>query len=161
LWSSHPLLDVKPGMRLEVPAASVRIDSCSPKFSEVTGLQAGNLAAWPCLGGLDLSLIPGPEAGFSVKLVARELREPRVSLVDLQDGAALTFGFEPASVTHCGLWLNYGGWAGKPGAQPYYNIGLEPCIGGADRLDVALAVGEAGRLPANGEMAWELHLELS
>ncbi len=160
LWSSHPLMDVKPGMRLEVPASSVRIDSCSPRFSELTRVKTGQIASWPLVNGQDLSIIPGPEARISAKLIARELREGRVALVDPEEGASLTFRFNQSSVTHCGLWLNYCGWAGKPGAAPYYNIGFEPCIGGADRLDLAVQVGEAGLLPAKGELSWYLQLDL-
>lgn len=161
LWSSHPLVDVKAGMRLDVPASTVRIDSCNPRFSELTGLEAGQIVSWPQIRGLDLSVIPGPEAQMSAKLMARQLSEGRVAIVDPAEEASLTFRFNPKMVTHCGLWLNYCGWAGKPGAAPYYNVGFEPCIGVADRLDLAVQAGEAGLLPARGELSWHLHLLLS
>lgn len=160
LWSSHPLLDIREGMRLEVPADSVRVDSCSARFSQLTGVQPGQVVAWPELEGLDLSAVPGPEAQMAAKLTARRLHTGRVALVDLADGAFFAFHFDPGSVTHCGLWLNYGGWAGKTGADPYFNFGLEPCIGGADQLELALQAGEAGLLPAQGELSWHLLLQL-
>jgi galactose mutarotase-like enzyme len=160
LWSSHPLVNVRAGMRLQVPAESVRVDSCNARFAELTGLEPGQIVSWPMIAGQDMRTIPGPEAETAAKLTARQLREGIVALVDPADEARLAFHFEPASVTHCGLWLNYGGWAGKPGAAPYYNIGLEPCIGVADRLDLALQAGEAGLLPARGELSWHLQLRL-
>ena len=161
VWSSHPVLEVKPGMRLEVPTNTVRVDSCSPPFAEQMGLRAGQVFAWPRGAGLDLSVIPGPEADWSVKLTARQLTLGRVALVDPADGATLAFRFDAGQVTHCGLWLNYGGWADKPNADPYHNIGLEPCIGVADRLDLSLQAGEAGLLPAGGELSWHLQLILA
>lgn len=82
LWSSHPLVDVKAGMRLDMPDSTVRIDSCSSRFSELTGVEAGQIVSWPQIGGQDLSAIPGPEAQISAKLMARHLNEGRVALVD-------------------------------------------------------------------------------
>ncbi len=113
------------------------------------------------MGSLDWSVVPGRDAEMSAKLIAHRLSEGRAAIVDPVDGASLAFLFDPRLVTHFGLWLNYRGWAGKPGAEPYYNIGVEPCIGVADRLDLALEAGEAGLLPARGELNWDLHLQVS
>jgi galactose mutarotase-like enzyme len=154
VWSSHPLLDIRPGMRLEVPAEMVRVDSASPGFPA----QAGELISWPIFEGRDLSLVPGPDTGLALKLIARSLAEGRAALSDPQDGARFEFIFDPGRVTHVGLWLNYGGWAGLPGVSPYYNLGFEPCIGVADRLDLALEAHECGLLPAEGELTWWLEL---
>lgn len=60
--------------------------------------------------------------------MARDLSEGIVSIVDPEEDANLTIRFDPKIVTHCGLWLNYYGWAGKPLATPYYNVGFEPRI---------------------------------
>lgn len=160
VWSSHPLVNISEGMYLEVPASTVRVDSCNLRFSELTGVEAGQVVPWPQFRGKDLSVIPGPEAQMSAKLISRELNDGNVSIVDPAENASLTFRFDPKVVTHCGMWLNYGGWAGKPDASPFYNVGFEPCIGVADRLDIALDLGEAGLLPASDELNWYLHLLL-
>ena len=161
VWSSHPLVNIRKGMYLEVPTRTIRVDSCNTLFSKLTGVTSGDIISWPRYHNKDFSVIPGVEAQISAKLVARELTEGSVSLVDPEEGASLKFRFDPKVVTHCGMWLNYCGWAGKPGAEPYYNVGFEPCIGVADRLDVAMDLGEAGLLPARGELAWYLHLSLN
>lgn len=161
VWSSHPLLDVQPGMRLEVPARSARVDSRSAKFAKLTGVEPGEIISWPRIGELDLSSIPGAEAGMAAKLVARELSEGCTALIDPQAGARFEFRFDPALVPQVGLWLNYGGWSGKAGAPPYYNIGFEPCIGGRDRLDLAMEAGEYGLLPAESALDWWLEIRLS
>jgi hypothetical protein len=121
---------------------------------------AGETISWPDHAGLDLRRVPGPETGWAVKLFAQELQEGRAAVVDPQDGARLEFSFDPNLVTHLGLWLNYGGWAGAPGAPPYYNIGFEPCIGAADRLDLAVKAGEYGLIPGKSEINWWLDLAL-
>lgn len=161
VWSSHPLLDVQPGMHLDVPARLARVDGGNAAFAAQTGVEPGEVVPWPVVGGIDLSTIPGPEAGMAVKLAARGLGEGRAALVDPQVGARFEFRFDPALVPNLGLWLNFGGWSGKPGVAPYYNIGFEPCIGGRDRLDLAVQAGEYGRLPAEGELTWWLEIELS
>jgi galactose mutarotase-like enzyme len=161
VWSSHPLLDVQPGMRLEVPARSARVDGCSARFAELTEVEPGEIVPWPQIGGLDLSIIPGAEASMAVKLVARELGEGRAALVDPLAGARFEFRFDPALVPQIGLWLNYGGWSGKAGAPPYYNIGFEPCIGGRDRLDLAMEADEYGLLPPESPLNWWLEIRLS
>jgi len=145
---------------LKVPANTIRVDSCNPLFSELIGVKRGEIISWPEYRDKDFIIVPGAEAQISAKLVARDLSKGDVSLTDPQEGRSLTFHFDPDVVTHCGLLLNYCGWAGKPGAEPYYNIGFEPCIGVADRLDVALNLGETGLLAARDELAWYLHISL-
>jgi len=161
VWSSHPLLDVQPGMRLEVPARSARVEGGTAAFMSQTGVEPGEVVPWPVVGDLDLSTIPGAEAGMAVKLAARELDEGRAALVDPQAGARFEFRFDPVLVPQVGLWLNYGGWSGKDGAPPYYNIGFEPCMGGRDRLDLAMEAGEYGLLPPESTLNWWLEIRLS
>jgi hypothetical protein len=59
------------------------------------------------------------------------------------------------------FWMNLGAWAGDGGA-PYYNLGLEPCIGAQDSL--AEAVTERNlfaTLPPCESRAWWLEIELT
>ena len=84
-----------------------------------------------------------------------------MALQDIVGGAELRLQFDPSEVTHMGLWLNYGGWSGVPGAAPYYNVAIEPAIGAQD--DLALAVkhyNEYGELPPHGRQAWQVDLLL-
>ncbi len=157
LWSSHPLLSVREGMGLQVPASRVRVDNAANNFPADTGEDI----SWPHYRHLDLSRLPGPEVGWAVKLFTRRLEEGHVTLSDPGDGAAFRFHFDPTQVTHVGLWLNYGGWSGVPGAPPYYNVALEPCIGVADRLDVSVEEGAYLSLPARGERSWWLEIAIS
>ena len=54
------------------------------------------------------------------------------------------------------FWLNAGAWAADGGA-PYYNLGLEPCIGAQDALWEAVErFGQYAVLPAHGTRRWSL-----
>ena len=70
---------------------------------------------------------------------------------------SFTFRFWPNEISHVGLWMNYGGWSGC-GSEPYFNLGLEPCIGGADGLPNAKNIGEYALLPAKQSRDWMLEL---
>lgn len=156
VWSSHPLFAVRPGMRLSLPATRMRVDNDCPKL----GLRAGDVTGWPEVSGVDLSAFPPPSAAIAVKLFALDLADGDVTLSDPERGAAFRFRFDPLLIPSVGLWLNYGGWAGAPGAPPYYNIGLEPCIGLADRLDTALQAGDVLTLRGHEQRRWWLETEL-
>ncbi|MGD8997541.1 MAG: hypothetical protein PVH80_05485 [Anaerolineae bacterium] len=91
--------------------------------------------ALSCFDSRDLSGVPEPGAGVAVKLFSPPLSEGWAELHDPADSASFRFEFDPHLVTHLGLWVNYGGWAGAADADPYFNLGLEPCIGAPDTLD--------------------------
>jgi galactose mutarotase-like enzyme len=157
LWSSHPLFAIRPGMRLELPATSMRVFS-APSFPA----HHGDRIPWPRFDELDLGRVPRPDAGVAVKLFSPPLAEGWAELSDPLDGAAFCFEFDPQLVTHLGLWVNYGGWAGAPGADPYFNLGLEPSIGAPDTLDTAVHHWRAyGELPPHGSRSWWLQMTLS
>jgi hypothetical protein len=153
VWSSHPLFALRPGMRVDLPCSAVRVDLAA-RFAATHG----DRLRWPVTAdGLDLSRVPDASAGLAVKLFAETGPEGWAALVDPDDGASFRFDFDPAQITHLGLWLNYGGWAGSPGAAPYYTLALEPCISAPDALDAAVGHWRAhGLAPAEG--AWWLEL---
>ena len=156
IWSSHPMLAIRPGMQLTLPVESMRV-FYAPAFPA----QSGQVIAWPRFQDLDLSRVPEPGAGMAVKLFSPRLSEGWAALADPEDGANFRFEFDPAAVTHFGLWLNYGGWTGVPGTEPYFNLAPEPCIGGAGALDTAMEWQEYGLLPANGTQQWWLRVIVS
>jgi galactose mutarotase-like enzyme len=154
LWSSHPLFALRPGMRLALPAASMRVFS-APSFLA----RGGDVIPWPRFKDLDLGRVPQSGAGIAAKLFSFPLTEGWAELSDPADGATFRFEFDPAVVTHLGLWLNYSGWAGVPGAAPYFNLAIEPCIGAPDTLDTAVNHWqEYGLLPPGASLDWWLHM---
>ncbi|MEB3222499.1 MAG: hypothetical protein VKS61_10510 [Candidatus Sericytochromatia bacterium] len=162
IWSSHPVFNVTPGMKLVVPARGMRVyGSAQDRFG-----QLGREVAWPLANDAegrqwDLSVVPDVATGVAVKLWGKAPALGYVSLQDIFVGSELRIQFDPAEVTHLGLWLNYSGWSGVPGASPYFNLAIEPCIGAQD--DLALAVRQFkdhGILPPNGRKAWQLEFKL-
>jgi hypothetical protein len=145
LWCAHPLVAVRPGMELHIPSA---------------------IGAWRIYSGgpflLDFDpphVLPEPGA-YAIKCFAPVYGGGDVALVD--GDRQLRVGFSGKEMTHLGLWLNFGAWAGAPGAQPYYNIGVEPAIGPGDDLDLAMShLGENGTIPAKGKQQWSLELTLT
>lgn len=156
LWSAHPLLAVEPGMRLLLPdEAPLRIYGGSE--TRFGGL--GSPIQWPRLLERDLSLIPRQSAGFAVKLFGASPERGWVGLHDPKSASTLRMEYDPAHVPHLGLWLNMGGWTPFEGETPYFNVGLEPCIGAGDDLSLAVRHFRAhGVIPAKGETRWSLTL---
>ncbi len=144
LWCAHPLLAIEPGMELLLPDGTEL---------ETYGRDLGKPWPWP-------RELPPPEARVAIKAFGRS---PRPGWAAVRAGtSSLRFEWDPAMVTHLGIWLNAGGWAGVPGAPPYYNLGLEPGIGPGDDLNLAASIlNEAGTIPARGHRDWILQLHLT
>ena len=108
---------------------------------------------------IDLSALPGPEAAVALKLWSAPLKEGWAR-VHAPDGA-LALRWDPASLPQLARWINLGAWAGDGGA-PYYNLGLEPCIGAQDSLEDAVRLFRCfATLPPGGQRAWAYDLELT
>ena len=160
LWSAHPILAVEPGNRLVVPLRDMTVySSVDDRWGRL-----GTPQSFPRLvdkdeRARDVSTLPEPGADMAVKLFGRSPVQGFVAVQDPDRRCELRMQFDPAEITHLGLWLNFGGWAGAPGARPYYNLGLEPCIGAQDDLAVAYHhFKEHGTLPPNGRQTWQLDL---
>ena len=162
LWSAHPVFQVNPGMKLIAPVKDMTVySSVGDRFGTLGAKQA-----WPELVETDgrrwdMSKLPETDAGIALKLYGQAPSLGYVALQDLVLGAELRMHFDPTEVTHLGLWLNFGGWAGAPGAQPYYNLAIEPCIGAQDDLAIAHRhYRDAGVLPPCGRRTWQLDITM-
>ena len=166
IWSVHPLMNIEPGMTLRLPAsvAVVYPEGSTPGFLG----DYDTAVAWPLLkrgpaDEIDLSIVPQVGVGQAAKLYSARLTgsEPVVaSLADPSGQHAFSFRFRPDEITHIGLWLNYSAWAGY-GSEPYFNLGLEPCIGDSDDLAKLTSTGRAAILAARKVRKWSLELNVS
>ncbi len=159
IWSLHPLLAIEPGMRLRLPpGARFNCWSSHPEG----GVAASGLSFPLSLGGHDLAALPGPTAGVSLKLWSDPL--PPLggqgwAALRARDGE-LQMRWDAALLPQVGFWMNLGAWTGDSGA-PYYNLGLEPCIGAQDSLAEAVSRHQLfAELPPGGSHAWWLEVEL-
>jgi hypothetical protein len=183
IWSAHPLLAIEPGMSLLLPpSARFNLGSSIPPnlFAVDSGLRfpLGADAAGRPLGsgagpvspvepraghepsaqGIDLSSLPDAAARIAAKLWSDRLDEGWAAL-RARDGE-LRMRWDVALLPQLGFWINLGAWAGDGGA-PYYNLGLEPCIGAQDSLAEAVQRNLFATLPPHGSRAWWLEVELS
>jgi len=158
LWSAHPLLNVQAGSVLELPTVhQVRVDHVHGR----TDLARNDIVGWAAgLGGeADRFRFPA-SGGWAVKCFGDVGPSGRMTLTDPRQGERLTLEVRPAEVPQVGIWINCQGWA-PPGRTPYYNLGLEPCIGAPDRLaDAVEEWGLAQTLAPGEERTWEVEVRL-
>ncbi|MEP7327247.1 MAG: hypothetical protein ABI836_14950 [Gemmatimonadota bacterium] len=145
IWSAHPLFNVQPGTTLDIPGLrQVKVDAA---FGRSESHKA--TVPWPLDGG-DLFRFPAP-GGWAMKLFGDGAEPGRAILTDPRAGERLELVVPPGQVPQWGIWINCGGWA-PPGKAPYYNLGLEPCIGAPDRLDQAIEEWRAAQTLSPGEV---------
>jgi galactose mutarotase-like enzyme len=157
IWSAHPLLNVQPGASLELPGVhQVTVDAVHGRDD----LSPGDIVSWPgAIGGDPATWVFPEDGGWAVKLFGDRHPEPLV-LTDPRDGERLEISAAPEDVPQVGVWLNLAGWAAA-GRRPYYNLGLEPCIGAPDRLADAVERWRTAQvLESGGERRWELTVTL-
>lgn len=160
IWSAHPLLAIEPGMRLLLPAAA--------RFHGVRFTPGGVLhergLSFPLsvpgrAGVVDLAALPERDAGAAIKLWSEPLAEGWAAL-RAHDGE-LRMRWDAALLPQVAVWLNLGAF-GLDGGAPYYNLGLEPCIGAQDSLaDAVTAYNLFEELPAGARRTWWLEVELN
>ena len=164
LWSSHPLLAPQPGMRICLPqGVKVRVDwSKDGRLGELLDEHA-----WPEMvdsrgNPVDLSLILPEQARLVDKLYTTRLSQGWCALYEPVSRQYTAFLFSPQEVPYVGLSINLGGWpVDETGEQPgYYNLGLEPCNGYPDRLDIAIQKGDCPTLKAGSSHEWSLQLRV-
>jgi galactose mutarotase-like enzyme len=133
IWSCHPLLNVQPGSILELSdVAQVKVASVQGR----SDWQVNDVIPWPIQGENESGFTFPATERWAAKLFADTGRQGRLTLVDPRRGERLEFRLSAEKIPQVGIWINCRGWA-APGRNPYYNLGLEPCIGAPDRLDIA------------------------
>lgn len=154
LWSAHPLLSIHSGMRICLPEG-VRVlvswsrgDRLGEPFSE---------HAWPITSDtsgqkVDLGSILTPDMCLAEKLFTSKLNEGWCALLDPDEGLYVAMVFSPEQIPYVGLSINFGGWPVE--SEGYYNLGLEPCNGYPDRLDLAVERGNCGLVQPGQVDCW-------
>ncbi len=161
IWSAHPLLAIEPGMQLRLPPAA-RFHAWSTVPPDLLG-QEDDLS-FPITvqtngNVIDLATLPDASAGVALKLWSDPLSEGWATLRAYN--GELRMHWDVAQLPQVGFWLNAGAWAGDGGA-PYYNLGLEPCIGAQDSLAEAVTTRKLFQtLPPHETCRWWLEVELT
>lgn len=159
VWCIHPMLAIQPGMELRLPGkarfhAGVSIP---PDL-----IQPEQKFRYPfTTSGLDFPTLPETSAGRAIKIWSDPLPAGEGwAALQAIDGE-LRMNWDVALLPQVAVWMNFGGWSGD-GRTPYYNLGLEPCIGAQDSLADAVNRHQIfGSLPPQGSRTWGLEIELT
>lgn len=161
IWCAHPLLGIEPGMQLRLPSAARfnRWATLPPALiTQDSGLSYPLTVRYDARD-LDLTTLPDASAGVALKLWSDPLHEGWATL-RARDGE-FRMRWDVAQLPQVAVWMNLGAWAGD-GGMPYFNLGLEPCIGAQDSLAEAVAGRKPFEtLPPRGSRAWWLEVELA
>lgn len=156
VWSAHPLFNVQPGFRLALPGVRrVRVDAVHGRGD----VRPGQELAWPPDGSGESFVFPATDR-WAMKLFADFGKSGRAVVTDPAGGEQLEVRPANGDIPHIGIWINCHGWA-PAGRTPYYNVGLEPCIGAPDRLDEAVLGWKTfGTLEPGEERLWGVEVEV-
>ncbi|HEU5358452.1 MAG TPA: hypothetical protein VFU45_05005 [Gemmatimonadales bacterium] len=161
IWAAHPLLNVQKGSTIALPTVErAYVISVAGR----TDLAVGDAISWPLEGSGAAWTFPGAR-GWALMVGADLGASGRMEVTDPLRGERLQVDASP-EVGQVGVWINAGGWApatlgGRAGPAPYVNLGLEPCIGAPDRLDLAVERWRAAQTLAPGEeRRWSLTIRL-
>lgn len=145
VWAGHASIDVSEAARLIAPERH-RTRLWVEHWRTWPDLDVRE-GRWPAPAGTEMeSLATDGTANFCMLLGL-----PAITVQD--SDAAITFALDaPGQPVAMAVWRNLGGW---PPKAPYRGIAIEPAIGWHFDRDQA-GPGEAGIVPAGGEVSWRL-----
>jgi galactose mutarotase-like enzyme len=151
LWNLHVAHAVQRGSRIHLPASRLGVEA--PYFGRAE--ESVRELAWPLHedksgAQQDLSLVPGPESGWTEFLFARDLREGWCAVTHPSAGVGLELVFDRDVFSTVWLFGVYGGWRG------HYFLLTEPCTSPPGSLADAVAGGRAATLEAGESLETEV-----
>lgn len=159
VWCVHPLLAIEPEMKLHLPS-SARFNVASVFPPELVSTDKDLQYPLPA-AGLNLPALPETNAGRAIKIWSDPLpADAGWATLRARDGE-LQMRWEVSLLPQLAAWMNFGAWAAD-GGTPYYNLGLEPCIGAQDSLNDAVHRYQLfATLPPHDSRNWWLEIELT
>jgi hypothetical protein len=158
VWSIHPLLAIEPGMQLHLPhSARFHVGGSIPQdlVSSEQNLQYPFAAS-----ELNLPTLPETSVGCAIKIWSDPLPAAEGWAALCANDGELNMRWDVALLPQVAAWMNFGAWAAD-GGSPYYNLGLEPCIGAQDSLAEAVTQYHLfATLPPHEPKTWWLEIEL-
>lgn len=158
VWCIHPLLAIEPGMELILPSAA-RFHVAGSYPQDLLSLE--DQLTYPfTVPGLALPALPPTTAGRAIKIWSDPLPVGKGSASLRAKDGELHMRWDTTLLPQVAAWMNFRAWAAD-GGTPYYNLGLEPCIGAQDSLaDAVTQYHLFATLPPHGSKTWWLEIEL-
>ena len=153
MWGHHPAFGapfLKDGVRLFVPAGVAQAHT--PQFLPSSLLEPGAAFAWPLAQvrgveiPLDLSLVPGPQAGFGELLYLSQLTAGWYAVIDPSQKLGFGLAWDHKVMPNLWLWQVYGAAPGYPWWDRVYVVALEPWTSIPNNLNQAIASGTQATL---------------
>mgnify|MGYP000507028517 CR=1 FL=1 len=143
VWAGHCLFAVGLDLAVAMRAPVARVDSSFGVEPDEPWPHDGDLYRWEdaAVGGYVKWFAPWPRRGVVARWGSRALR------LDAQADASL-----PLTL---GMWVNREAF---PGGRPVSHLGLEPTIGDADDLTVAVDRGSCGWVSPDAPAHWSVTL---
>jgi len=133
LWAMHPLLQLQPGDRLELPETTRALL---------------NGAGW--IDALDSAHLPGG----CQKVFASPLETGKAAIQNTAAGDRLEFEWDPEENNTLGIWLTRGGWNGL------HHFAIEPANGASDLLSEAAGSNHCGAIAGNATTTWRVTIRV-
>jgi hypothetical protein len=157
MWGHHPAFGapfLHQGIRIFVPAG--KVEALNPQFLPSSILDPGAEYTWPIAqtpqGNIDLSQIPGPEAGFGELLFLKELRSGWYALVDPKKKIGFGLAWPKEIFPYIWFWLVYGKAPNYPWWDQAYVVALEPWTSIPNNLDQAIQRGTQRTIEGGGRI---------
>lgn len=157
VWGHHCVLGpplVAAGAELRVPCRT--IVTIGDLWEDTARLAPGQRSGWPVArgrdgGAVDLSRIPGPEAGSHDDVYLTDLDGGWAEVRNPAVATGFRLEWDPAVFRWLISWQPFGGAHAMP-LRGAYALGIEPWTSGGN-LAAALAAGEAIELAGGGRVA--------
>lgn len=151
MFGIHPALAVRPGDRIDLPAAIVDVGESRDNRLGVVGRQY----PWPMVSDasgreVDLRSIMDSSAATYGLLYAHRLSKGWLAVSAHDGGPSLALAFPTDIFRSVWLWLVYGGWRG------FHHVAVEPWTGHPASIDAAYRLGETSRLAARESLQFDV-----
>ena len=157
MWGHHPAFGapfLREGVRLFVPAA--KAVTHSPRFAASGIFEPGVEFAWPIAAAgdrrVDLSCVPGPDAGYADLIYLEQLSAGWYAVLDPERRVGFGMSWPQEVLPYLWFWLVYGRAPGYPWWDRVYCIALEPWTSAPNSFATAGALGRHAQLAGNASL---------
>ena len=163
LWAAHLLLHLTDDCEILLPP---EVDYLRVNWSRSDRLgRVGERVNWPMARDREGKQAPlhtgfSPSAGYADKLFTPRLSVGAGGIWDRRTGESLVLRFPAHLVPFIGLWLCQGGYP-EDREPKHFTVGIEPCTGAPDSLEVAYQWDEYSRVEARSHYHWWLELKIA